>query len=180
MGIWNDWNRTTRFVKSTLHALDVEHARVAGLSDQREVLDLNTGTRKYRVTIAAHKAAVADRHMLFAFALVFSYGSAEDAARKALSPTVAAREPIESWGARLLARNGKKWPEVHGGETGAAEVAVVRNLVAHGLTVDQNMLNRIKGAGTKLTLGCSLTLTAALLEEYRARLRSLLRISGLK
>ena len=181
MSVWHDWKRTTRFVKSTLHALDLEEVRIRAIGgDPTAELVLPSSTRLYRVSVAKHLAAISDRHVLFAFALVFSYGSAEQAARAALSPTIGRKESIESWGRRLLKRNGKTWADVLGEESGLAEVAIVRNAVAHGLTIDQTMLNRLKGSTASWKVGDTVVLTAAALETYRARLRSLLRLSGIK
>lgn len=185
MSTWSDWNRITRFFKSATLALEREalFCRSIPFADPRAV-ELSTvfGNGRYNVSLAHHMTAVNDAPLLCALVLVFSYAIAEEAARAYLSPSPANGEPIEQWGLRLLKLNGRDWSALKGGCASLVEVAIARNAVAHGLPIDQHMINRITqyGGSPPWSAGDRVILTALAVEDYRARLRGLLRVSGVR
>ena len=184
MSTWKDWNRTTRFFKSTFLALEREAALCRSLpfEDPSSIeFCCSIGNGRYRVSLDKHVDAVSDTAMLCALVLVFAYATTEEAARARLIPPLGSNEPIEQWALRLLQSNGAAWSARFGCGS-LVEVAVARNAVAHDLTIDQHMINRIQqyGGVSPWAVGDRVVLTLSAVEEYRARLRSLLRYSGIK
>ena len=185
MTTWSEWNRTTRFFKSASLALAREATIARSLpfaSPSAVEFSSPFGNGRYNVSLAAHIGAVSDMALLCSLVLVFAYATTEEAARSHLTPTLGEREPIEQWGLRLLQRNGADWSAIRGGCSSLVEVAVARNAVVHGLPVEQRMINRIEGSGgvSPWRIGDRVVLSPAQVEEYRARLRGLLRNAAIR
>lgn len=89
---------------------------------------------------------------------------------------------VEEWGKRLLTDNGKGWSSVADGLGGAVEVAVVRNVLAHGRrTIAQTAYNRLTAVNvTSRPKGSTIRLSFDDVETYRARLRSLMRMGAIR
>lgn len=121
--------------------------------------------------------AVLDEEMLYASVLIHSYALSESAAIDALG-LVRAAGGIETWGAQLLQRAGTDWTIVRDGESGAVEVAVVRNAFAHGTRrIDAAAAKRLQDVGApKRSAGTQVSLTYDELRTYRGRLVSLLNL----
>jgi len=138
-------------------------------------------SRRYRVRLEQHLAAVDDHQMLHASVLVHSYAVAEAAAGERLGLDSRELGPIEDWGTELLARGGRGWDDVKDGSAGVVEVAVIRNAFAHGTDViDERSALRLRAAGmTHRPAGSIVTLEYDELRTYRARLLSLLQVSRL-
>ena len=117
-----------------------------------------------------------DSELLMASVLIHSYALAEASAAERLG--VAWRElgAIERWGAQLLKAQGKSWSKVKGGESGAVEVAAVRNVVAHGQrTFDSEGIRRLERVGLKpAEIAQPIRLDIEALRKYRGRLQSLM------
>lgn len=181
---WQEWGRVTRFLESARIALQRERALLTSMSfTDSSTVKIRTieGPSTYEVALTAHATAVNDMEMLCGLILLHTYALAEAAAANALGAHVSKVGGIESWGTKLLGRNGKSWADVKDGRYGAVETAVVRNGVAHGTwTVDQRSVNRLSAAQKTHTwkVGTRFALSPAILDEHRARLKSLLRKSA--
>lgn len=138
-------------------------------------------TGSYRIDLADHLEAIRDETTFLASVLIHSYALAESAASEALSLQSSALGGIEVWGGQLLARNGHTWSDVYGGLTGAVEVAVIRNVLAHGgRTLDAAGASRLAATGsTSREAGSPVELHYDELFQFRSRLRSLLRYGGI-
>jgi hypothetical protein len=69
---------------------------------------------------------------------------------------------------------------VTGGKQGLIEVAVARNAISHGIKkINQTMVSRFISSGciSPWQIGESVTLDYQKLDDYRARLKSLMRFS---
>lgn len=186
LGVWDTWKELTQFLESGSFAL----ARERQLWSSIEIPDrLNAkivaadGVRQYNVTVEQHLAAVTNERALHSAVLVFSYSLAEAAARDklGLAPDDVLQNGIESWGQGMLSANAQSWASVQDGLAGAVEAAIVRNAVAHGTpTVESRMLNRLEAAGSAVAwkVGDPVVLGYLELQTYRARLKSLMRVSG--
>jgi hypothetical protein len=181
--VWDEWGRITRFLEGARLAFARE-------SDLWESLQIGAGTRiavstghgSYEVDVASHQAAVNDYETLFASVLIHSYALTESAAADHLGIDSREFKGIEDWGTRLLGAEGRDWSEVMDQLPGAVEVAVVRNALAHGTwQIDAAAERRLLAVGpTTRASGSPVTLDYKTLQEYRARLRSLLRYGGIK
>jgi len=180
---FDEWGRITRFLESARLAF----ARERSLWTSLEISDASgievsapADQGYYRVALQRHLEAVGDTEVLFASVLIHSYALAEWAAANHLRRDARDMGGIEDWGGRLLAGTGMAWSRVAGGLPRAAETAVVRNLFAHGSpTVDATSASRLTAAGSKrFRAGTPRSLTYTDLRDYRACLRSLLRLGG--
>lgn len=185
--IWTEWGRLTRFLESARIAF----ARESKLWESLELADATSakirtenGKATYQATLAQHREAVSDALLLNASVLLSYYALAEAAAADKLGlDDVSDVGGIEVWGQRLLDAAGASWQDVKDGKAGAVEVAVVRNAIAHGdRTYTQRGINRLQAAGVQVSInpGAPLQLDYASLHEYRARLRSLLRVGQVR
>ncbi|MFO0467541.1 MAG: hypothetical protein ACK5ZS_01130 [bacterium] len=186
MTIWDEWGRVTRFLQSARIAF----AREDRLWGTIELADpsvaevrVTRGESQYRVSLKQHREAVLDEQILFASVLIHSHALVEAGASDRLGANASEMGGIEDWGNRLLTAAGTSWSEVLGGKAGLVEVATIRNCLSHGAhTMDKKGFNRIRDAdpATPWTAGAPIILTLENLEIYRARLRSLLRLGGVK
>ena len=185
--VWSEWGRLTRFLESARIAL----ARESDLWGSVEVTDSasvsirsNQEGMTYQASLEQHRQAAADSWLLHASILLSYYALAEGAAaEKQGIDDAAAIGGIEVCGQRLLDAAGSSWQEVKGGKGGAVEVAVIRNTIAHGERhYTQRGVNRLKVAGveTPAAAGNPIELDYPSLHEYRARLRSLLRLGQVR
>jgi hypothetical protein len=139
---------------------------------------VNDDKSYYAVTLEQHCQAVNDDWLLLGLVLVASYALAESAASEKLGlKNMTDVGGVETWGQRLLDGAGSKWSDVKDGKKGAVEVAVVRNVIAHGdRTYSKTAVNRLSAAGiTNIKVGDPVALTHSVLKDHRARLKSLLR-----
>lgn len=182
--LWDSWAELTRFLESARLAFARERTLWASLelaNRERAKLKVKVGDGWYTARLDQHVQAVADEEMLYASVLIHSYALAESAAIDALGLDRAPRG-IEHWGAQLLLRAGSDWTAVKDGESGAVEVAVVRNAFAHGTRrVDATASKRLTAAGApRRSDGAQVSLTYDELRTYRARLAGLLNEGGLR
>lgn len=185
--IWTEWGRLTRFLESARIAF----ARESKLWESLELADATSakirtenGKATYQASLEQHREAVSDTWLLNASVLLSYYALAEAAAADKLGlADVADIGGIEIWGKRLLDAAAADWQDVKDGKGGVVEVAVVRNTIAHGdRTYNQRGINRLQAAGAQVSInpGAPLQLDYASLHEYRARLRSLLRVGQVR
>lgn len=185
--IWTEWGRLTRFLESARIAF----ARESKLWESLELADASSakirtenGKATYQASLEQHRQAVSDTWLLYASLLLSYYALAEAAAADKLGlDDVTDVGGIEVWGQRLLDAAAANWQDVKDGKAGAVEVAVVRNTIAHGdRTYTQRGINRLQAAGGQVSVspGSPLQLDYAALHEYRARLRSLLRVGQVR
>jgi len=187
MGVWDSWREVTQFLESTRIALGRELRLWNSIEipdKENSVLLIQDGPREYKVTVAQHLSAISGDQALCSAVLVYSFALTEAAARQALGiPDEQGLEGgIEFWGERLLASKSSSWAQVKDGKSGCVEVSVVRNAIAHGSTrVDQSMRNRLDaaGAGAGWQVGDPVRLDYEKVLQYRARLKSFLRSSGI-
>lgn len=182
---FDEWGRITRFLESARLAFTRERTLWTTLGiahpGEVEISAVAAASRRYRVRLEQHLAAVADHEMLYASVLVHSYAVAEAAAGDRLGVDPRALGPVEEWGTRLLSCGDRGWADVKDGSGGVVEVAVVRNAFAHGTrVVDERSAQRLLAAGvTHRPVGSAVTLEYEELRLYRARLLSLLQVSRL-
>ncbi|QGN59045.1 hypothetical protein [Nostocoides sp. HKS02] len=182
--LWDSWAELTRFLESARLAFARERALWESLElanrDQAK-LKVRVGDGWYKARLDQHVQAVADEEMLYASVLIHSYALAESAAIDELGLDRAPKG-VEHWGAQLLRRAGADWTAVKDGESGAVELAVVRNAFAHGTRrVDATASKRLSVAGApRRAAGAQVSLTYDELRTYRARLASLLNEGGLR
>ena len=182
---WNEWGRLTRFMESARISFQREARLWQSLELQKpeEIkVHVNDDKSYYAVTLEQHCQAVNDDWLLFGLVLVASYALAESAASEKLGLTnMTDVGGVETWGQRLLDGAGSKWSDVKDGKKGAVEVAVVRNVIAHGdRTYSQTAVNRLSSAGiANIKVGDPVVLTHAVLKDHRARLKSLLRAGSI-
>ncbi|WP_144329367.1 hypothetical protein [Tepidimonas charontis] len=185
--IWTEWGRLTRFLESARIAF----ARESQLWESLELADASSakirtenGKATYQVSLEQHRQAVSDTWLLNASILLSYYALAEAAAADKLGlDDVTDVGGIEVWGQRLLDAAAANWHDVKDGKAGAVEVAVVRNAIAHGdRTYTQRSINRLQAAGVQVSVspGAPLQLDYTALHEYRARLKSLLRVGQVR
>ena len=182
--LWDSWAELTRFLESARLAFARERALWESLelaNREQAKLKVKVGGGWYKARLDQHVQAVADEEMLYASVLIHSYALAESAAIDALGLDRAPRG-IEYWGAQLLLRAGSDWAAVKDGESGAVEVAVVRNAFAHGTRrVDAAASKRLSAAGApRRSDGAQVSLTYDELRTYRTRLAGLLNEGGLR
>ena len=179
--IWDEWGRITRFFESSRIAL----AREATLWESLELADpesalvrVEHGTSNYQVSLEAHKLAVTDTWFLYATAIVSYYALVESAAAERLGrDDLVGTDGVADWGDQLLQSVGSDWSRVYGGRLGAVEVAIIRNLIAHGdRTYSKRAVARLHALGVQATPspGAALSLDDSSFREYRRRLKSLL------
>ena len=143
---------------------------------------VNDDKSYYAVTLEQHCQAVNDDWLLFGLVLVASYALAESAASEKLGlSNITDVGGVENWGQRLLDGAGSTWSDVKDGKKGAVEVAVIRNVIAHGeRNYSQTAVNRLTASGiTTIRVGDPVLLTHAALKDHRARLKSLLRAGNI-
>jgi hypothetical protein len=185
--VWTEWGRLTRFLESARIAF----AREYDLWGALELADpasakvrVVNGDVTYQASLVQHREAVSDSWLLYASVLLSYYALAEAAAADKLGvDDVADVGGIEAWGQRILDAATANWNAVKAGKAGAVEVAVVRNTVAHGdRFYSQRGVNRLQAAGVRpgATMGAPVLLDYTTLHEYRARLRSLLRVAQVR
>lgn len=180
--LWDEWKTLTRFLMSAQIAFERERTLWEGLefaSPEQVKISVPVGSKGvYKVDVPEHRDALNDRETLFALILVHSYAIAEAAAVDALK---LARAPIETWGEKLLARNGRGWSDLPEGRAGLVEVAVVRNAIAHGGYIDAQSANRLLNAGAPArAVGSKVSLDFDALLTYRGRLQTLLNVGGMQ
>lgn len=186
--IWDEWKRITRFLESSRIAFDREELLWASLEvkDKKGVsLVTREGPSTYSVELQDHLKAIRSHDVLFSLVLGATYALAESYGRLKLGlpDDDDLSGGIEAWGKKLLAATGHDWPKVLGGLAGMVEVSVTRNAYAHGLrTVNQKMVNRFTAHGLSCpwSLGDEISLTYDSVEQYRARIKSLLRFGSNK
>ena len=185
--VWDEWGRLTRFFESSRIAL----AREATLWQSLELANpddafvrVESGSCTYQVSLAAHTEAVSDTWFLYASALLSYFALAESAAAEKLGlDDLVGLDGAVDWGDRLLASAGTDWRKVHGGRLGMVEVAVVRNLIAHGDRMySKRAVTRLTSFGVRPgpAVGDPVVLDDETFREFRARLKSLLNRCGLK
>lgn len=181
--VWTEWGALTRFLESAR----VAFARERNLWTSLELADpeavkitTTTGQRRFEVALKNHITAVEDEVTLYASVLIHTYALAESAACRRLGIDSRTAGGIETWGGRLLNANSRDWSSVFEGESGAVEVAVVRNAFAHGTRlIDNAAEGRLAAAGAPpRASGDAVSLAYEELRQYRDRLRSLLRVGG--
>lgn len=186
--IWDEWKRITRFLESSRIAFDREELLWASLEvKEKKGVSLVTkdGPSTYSVDLQDHLKAIRTHDVLFSLVLSATYALAESYGRLKLGlpDDDDLSGGIEAWGKKLLAATGHDWPQVLDGLAGMVEVSVMRNAYAHGLrTVNQKMVNRFVAHGLYCPwpLGDEISLTYERVEQYRARIKSLLRLGSNK
>ena len=181
MDVFNEWGELTKVFFSTKIALEREANlwRSVGIASPDDVeLEAVRGQREYTVGLVHHIRVISDEHPLCALVLNLSYGVTEACARERLG-VADLSSGVEAWGQQLLDVAGRDWGDVFGGKSGLIEVAVARNALAHGLTINETVENRFKNAsGTcPWSLGDVVRLNFETTNVYRDRLRSLIRVS---
>jgi hypothetical protein len=185
--VWTEWGRLTRFLESARIAF----AREYDLWGALELADpaaakvrVMNGEATFQASLDQHREAVSDSWLLCASVLLSYYALAEAAAADKLGlDDVADVGGIEVWGQRLLDAATADWNVVKAAKAGAVEVAVVCNTIAHGERhYSQRGVNRLQAAGVLTTAkpGAPVLLDYPTLHEYRARLRSLLRVAQVR
>ncbi|BCS52957.1 hypothetical protein [Geobacter sp. SVR] len=184
--VWEEWKRLTRFLESSKIAFE----RELNIWSSLQVPDLGTarittlnGSSRFTATVDEHVGTLQDEDLLYFIVLTYSYSLCECYARVKLGLGEGDRLPggIEGWGGQLLSQTGRVWSEVLGGRAGIIEVAVARNFIAHGSrTISQSTIDRFQSAGEPCPwgLGDSVGISYELVEEYRRRLKSLMRLSS--
>ena len=181
--IWEEWKRLTRFLECSKIAFQ----RELRLWDDLEIddpstirLSTQTGLSRFALTADQHIETLRDEELLYFIVLTYSYSLCERYARIKLGIAEHDRLTggIENWGEQLINLTGNSWSGVLGGKSGIIEVAVVRNFLAHGTKViNPATISRFSSAGVTCpwTLGENILLTYEKVEEYRSRLKSLMR-----
>lgn len=183
--MWDEWGRLTRFLESTRIALAREDMlwRELELKNSEDAkLRVVNGKRNYEVFLSQHRDAVADEWILFASALMYSYALVEAVAEDSLGKPPSKMGGVEVWAEALLQQAGNAWADVKGGKAGIVEVSIVRNIIAHGSKAySQSDVNRILAAGGAIEWkqGDAAVLTYDVVTDFRARLKSLLRVCKL-
>jgi hypothetical protein len=131
-------------------------------------IKVRVGSGWYKTGLDQHIQAVLDEEMLYASVLIDSYALAESAAIDALG-LVRAPQGIETWGTQLLERAATDRTVVKDGQSGAVEVAIVRNAFAHGTRrIDAAAVKRLKDNGAPhRCAGTQVSLTYEDLRTYR-------------
>ncbi len=182
---WDQWRLLTRFTESGRMAF----AREAELWGRLELahkddakIHAPAGQGLYEVSLQDHLLAVEDLSPLLSSVLIHSYALAESAAADHLGIAASDFGGIEDWGSQLLDRNQRTWQQVLDGKPGAVEVAVCRNAYAHGdLEIGHKAAKRLLIAGSvRWAQGDGVEITYDELRLYRDRLRSLLRLGGVR
>jgi hypothetical protein len=186
--LWSEWRRVTRFLESARLAFAREQGlwqslEIASPAAVQLVAPRGSAGGTYSVALDDHLKALADEETLMASVLIHSYALAESAATSLLGLDPRHTGGIESWGASLLRNKGTDWQDVLHGKAGMVEVAVVRDVYAHGSrTVDGTAASRLAAAASPdppaLTSGSVVMLDHPTVCVYRDRLRSLLRLGG--
>jgi hypothetical protein len=179
--MWNEWKRITRFLESARIAFSREQKLWEGLEIHQPndaKISTTKGLSTYQVSLEEHKNTLADEWILHASVLVYSYALAEAAAANKLGLQASDMAGVEVWGKQILDQAGQQWTSVKGELQGAVEVAVIRNCIAHGMQIfTQTGFNRMKNLGVTPSWGVGdpIPLGYDDLDEYRARIKSLLR-----
>lgn len=183
--VWYSYGGLTRFLESTRLALAREEALWLGVEfDAPDAIVLTSEgiagpPSVYRVAIADHLSALADGEVFAGLVLLKTAALAEALARLLLSvPRL--EGGLEVWAPACLQAAGHSPGKVHAGMAGLVETYVHRNAVAHGTTTwSQPMVDRLlKAGGTPPAAGSSVVV-APNLAEFRSRLRSFMRLTGL-
>lgn len=186
--IWDEWKRITRFLESSRIAFDREDLLWSSLG-VKEIKELSLVTTKgpstYSIALSDHLTALRNHDVLFSLVLGATYALAESYGRLKLGirDDEDLAGGIESWGKKLLDATGHDWSTVLGGFAGIVEVSAVRNAYAHGVrSVNQKMINRFTANGLTCPWSCGdqVSLTYDLVETYRARIKSLMRLGNNK
>jgi len=182
--IWVRWGALSRSLISTRVAVERERSFWEDLNfTNKSQLKLKAGSggQRFTIKLVDHVAALEDEGTVLAATLILSYALAESAALDRLGVDARQAKGIEDWGSLLLEHAGQDWSKVTDGLGGAAEVGVIRNLIAHGqAAVDEKSIARLKRSGSKsFRLGEPIALDYERVGIYRARLRSLLTEGGL-
>lgn len=184
--VWEEWKRLTRFLECSKIAFQ----RELGLWSGIEVADLNSvristqnGQSRFSLTASEHLDTLRDDDLLLFVVLTYSYSLCECYARVKLGLGEGARlnGGVESWGEELLAATGNQWADVLGGRAGLIEVAITRNLLAHGSrSIGKSTLDRFANANELCpwALDDTVSLTYEKAEEYRSRLKSFMRLGN--
>jgi len=181
--VWIEWRRLTRFLESARLAFARESNLWISLElREAEAVKLSAATAQgtYRVSLKQHLEAVRDDETLLASVLIHSYALAESAAAERLGGDARDFGGIEDWGTRLLATTGSTWDSLKQGRSGAVEVAVVRNIYAHGgRHIDEAAARRLNAVGvTSLARGDLVALDYPTVKVFRGRLRALMGLGG--
>jgi hypothetical protein len=181
--VWVEWRRLTRFLESARLAFARECNLWTSLelrsSDAVKLLAA-TAYGTYRASLKEHLDAVRDEETLLASVLIHSYALAENAAGERLGGEPRDFGGIEDWGTRLLATTGSTWDSLNEGRAGAVEVAVIRNVDAHGgRRIDESGANRLRAVGmTSPMRGDMVALDYPTLKRFRGKLRALMDQGG--
>lgn len=179
--MWENWKKGTRFFRSARIAFE----REKNLWDNIELKEPESsqvhdeeGGSSYSVSVSEHVEVMRDLDLLYTAVLIYSYSIVESEAADQLGEEIADLGGIEDWGERLLRQNDMDWGDVWGGREGIVEVAVVRNIFAHGKNVvDERSYNRLQNVGCdEWDEGDVIDLDFEMIRVYRNCLRSLLRL----
>lgn len=181
MDIFDEWGELTKVFFSTRIAIDREAAlwRSVEIARRDDVtLEVIRGQRTYAVDLNDHVRVLSDEHPLCALVLSLSYALLEAHARDRLN-TAKLEGGIEGWAKKLLDAHGRDWADVFGGKQGLVEVAVVRNALAHGATITQEIHQRFADDGgvCPWPVGMVIRLDFETTNVFRDRLRSLIRVT---
>lgn len=184
--IWEEWKKITRFIESSRIAFSRESFLCSSFQplDSSAVQIVATeGPSTFKSTLDEHVRTLRDESILFSIGLLASYALTESFSRIKLSIPEDAdlQGGIEAWGTRLLQRTNHDWTYVLDGLPGIIEVSIARNYAAHGTsTVTQRTINRFLTLGLQCPWpqGQSIRMDCAMLDTYRARLRSLMRLGN--
>lgn len=183
--IWDSWGDLTRFHLSTRIALqrelDVWRSIQVHSTNPIEIsLPPSAAARSYEVDLDEHLRAIGSPAILAGLVLVQSWSLAESLARIAVGRDVLGT--LEDWVEDMLSRNQRAASDVSGGLAGLVESYIVRNSIAHGLSVwTDSMAKRVvKAGGPQHEPGQSFDLGDSGLYRCRASVRGLMNLSGLK
>ena len=179
--MWDNWKKGTRFFRSARIAFEREKKLWDNIElkepDSSQVYDEEGGS-SYSVSVSDHVEVMRDLDLLYTAVLIYSYSIIESEAADQLGEEIADLGGIEDWGERVLSQNGMEWSDVFDGREGIVEVAIVRNMFAHGKSVvDERDYNRLQNVGcSEWSKGDTIDLDFDKIRIYRNRLRSLLRL----
>lgn len=183
--IWDSWGELTRFHLSTRIALQREldvwkSIQVHSTNPIEISLPPSAAARSYEVDLDEHLEAIGSPAILASLVLVQSWSLAESLARIAVGRQVLGT--LEDWAQDMLTRNERAVSDLSGGLGGLVESYIVRNSIAHGLAAwTESMVKRVtKAGGPQHKVGDGFDLSDEGLYRYRASVRSLMNMSGLK
>jgi hypothetical protein len=186
--IWTEWGELTRLIQSSRIAFDRE---VNYRRNSKEEVQSVGEKFKYEIQIKDHIKTLETEHLICLAFLTLALSICERFVRGklGLGPEVELSGGIEAWGGKVLRLAARvpqdqpisdEWSKVDGGLAGCIEVQEARNSNLHqGNRISQRSINRFVDHGhvSPWKLNDEFSLDFDLLETYRGRLKSLMRLS---